>query len=239
MKTKKNIVEFIPFFALLAASVVTLLIYLLAMGERDPVRISEACVIPLIALIIPALNRIFKINIPFSFNVAICVFSLLAVDLASVLNFYAVVPIFDKIMHTVFGIVGGFGITIMLMYGRGDKMKPWCFFIVVMLSVLGLAALWEIYEYTASAILGSDMQRWLPDFDKFGDMTVSDFFKNYNPLWDTIWDIIVAAFGVLIYYGLIFIDKLCGYKVMKSVYVQINDNKKIEENVVESVDILK
>lgn len=227
---KKKIIEFVPFIAMLFASAVTLIIYLVAMQHNDAVKILEACVAPLIPLIIPLLNRILNIRIPFAFNVVLTVFSFTAIDFASVLDFYGTIPHFDKVMHTAFGIVGAFGMFIFLLYGNGSKLKPWCFFLLILLSVLGMAAIWEIYEFIASSIIGSDMQGWLPDLSKFGDMTVKEFFSNYNPLWDTIWDIIVAAFGVFIFYGLVIIDKFCGYKVCKSIYEQVNFRKKKELN---------
>ena len=52
-------------------------------------------------------------------------------------------------------------------------------------------------------------------------MTVKEFFSTYNPLWDTIWDIIVAVIGVMIFFAMILIDKFFGYRISKSVYRQI------------------
>lgn len=220
MKIKK-IKDYLPFLALTVASIITLLVYLFAMNGRDGVKILEVCVIPLIPLIIPAFNKIFKITVPFSFNVAVIVFTFFAVNLASVLDFYGLIPHFDKLIHTAFGIVGAFGVSVVLLYGNGEKLKHWCFFLMVFLSVLGLAALWEIYEYFASMVTGSNMQGWLPDFNSVGNMTVKEFFSTYNPLWDTIWDIIVAAIGVMIFFAMILIDKFFGYRISKSVYRQI------------------
>jgi hypothetical protein len=50
-----------------------------------------------------------------------------------------------------------------------------------------------------------------------------------NPMWDTMWDLIVTLFGGLIFYLFIFVDKLCGYKFCKSVYRDVV-NKKGEES---------
>lgn len=225
---KKKIIEFVPFIAMLFASAVTLIVYLVVMQQSDAVKILEACVALLIPLIIPLLNRILHIRIPFAFNVVLTVFSFAAIDFASVLDFYTLIPHFDKVMHTAFGIVGGFGVFIFLLYGNGSKLKPWCFFLLILLSVLGMAAIWEIYEFIASSIINSNMQGWIPDMNEFGDMTVREFFSDYNPLWDTIWDMIVAAFGVFIFYGLVIVDKLCGYKVCKSIYEQVNFRNKEE-----------
>lgn len=223
MKSRKALLDFIPFFVTAALSLTTLVIYLTALGGRDPVRIVEACAAPLVPLIIPAANKIFKVRLPFALNIAVTAFAVIAVDFASVLDFYSLIPYFDKFLHTSFGVLGAFCVCVFLLYGNAEKMTPWGFFITVFLCVMGLAALWEVYEYTAGAILNSDMQRWFPDMGAVGDMTVEEFFKNYNPLWDTMWDIIVAAFGVIFFFILLIIDKLCGYRVAKKVYAQIKN----------------
>ena len=70
------------------------------------------------------------------------------------------------------------------------------------------------------------MQHWTPDMGAVGDLTVKEFFEDYNPLWDTIWDVIVAMFGVLIYYFIIFMDKVFGYKICRGIYRQVNTGRK-------------
>ena len=223
MKRKKIIIELIPFFAVTAASAVCLAIYLTVLNGSKAQCILQACIAPLIPLVVPIANRLFKFRIPFAFNVAVAVFTVAAIDFASVLDFYHLIPYYDKFLHTTFGVLGGFGMFIVLLHGRGREMKPWCFFLVIFLCVLGLAALWEIFEYVCGVIFtSSDPQNWKPVMDEVGDMTVREFFKNYRPLTDTIWDIIVAAFGVLIFFFGIFIDKLRGYKLSKSIYNSIN-----------------
>lgn len=206
-----------------AASVVCLLVYFFAFHKSYYLDIVKACMVPVSALVIPVVNLIFKIRIPLAFNIAVAVFAFCGLDLASVLGFYGI-TYYDKFLHTVFGIVGSFGVMIVLLYGKGERMKPWCFFLVIMLCVLGLAVFWEIFEYTVHAVTGADMQHWTPDFAVSGEMTVNEFFKDYNPLWDTIWDIIVAIFGVVLFYGIILVDKLCGYKMCRGIYRQVNEH---------------
>lgn len=231
---KQKIIDFIPCFAAIALSVVCLLIYFFAFHKSFYLDIVKACMVPVCALVVPVVNLIFKIRIPFAFNIAVAVFAFCGLDLASVLDFYNLVPYYDKFLHTVFGIVGSFGVMIVLLYGKGEKMRPWCFFLVVMLAVLGLAAFWEIFEYIVHAATGADMQHWTPDLSEVGDMTVNEFFTDYNPLWDTIWDVIVAAFGVILFYFIIFIDKLCQYKMCKGIYRQVHYSARKKEEPEES-----
>lgn len=231
MKRKKILIELIPFFAVTVVSAITLVIYLTVMHRNSAMRIVLACIAPLIALVIPAVNRIFKFRIPFAFNIAVSVFAVLGINFASVLDFYHLIPLYDKFLHTSFGVLGGLGVFIVLLHGNGRAMKPWCFFLTIFLSVLGLAALWEIFEYTCGAIFATaDPQNWKPVMDEVGDMTVREYFKTYRPLRDTIWDIIVAAFGVFIFYFAVFIDKLRGYKLAKIINRQINGEESAKEN---------
>lgn len=219
---KQKIIDFIPCIVVAAASAICLLVYFLAFRKSFYLDVVKGCLVPVVALVIPVVNLIFKIRIPLAFNIAVAAFAFCGLDLASVLNFYGYVPYYDKFLHTAFGIVGSFGVMIVLLYGKGERMKPWCFFLVIMLCVLGLAAFWEIFEYTVYAATGADMQHWMPAMQEVGSMRVEEFFESYNPLWDTIWDMIVAFFGVLLFYGIIFLDKLFGYKICKGIYAQVN-----------------
>lgn len=223
---KKTVIDFIPSMAAAFVSVVCLLVYFFAFHKSNYVDILKACVVPVAALVIPLLNLIFKIRIPYALNIAVAAYAVVALDGASVLSFYEYIPHYDKFLHTAFGIVGSFAIFTLLLYGRGEKMKPWCFFLTIMLCVLGVAAFWEIYEYAGTAIFHYDMQHWMPNMSEVGDMTVSEFFKSYDPLWDTIWDIIVAVFGVLMFYLIVLVDKFCGYKMCKSIYLQVISTRK-------------
>ena len=221
---KKTVIDLIPFFLAVIASAVCLLIYFFVFHKSFYLDIVKACMVPVCALVIPLVNAIFKIRVPFAFNVAVAVFAFCGLDLASVIGLYAF-PYYDKFLHTVFGIVGAFGVMIVLLYGKGERMSPWCFFLVVLLGVLALAAFWEIFEYSVYAVTGADMQRWTPIMSEVGGMSVEEFFQDYNPLWDTIWDMIVAIFGVLMFYLIILIDKLCKYRMCKGIYRQVNAMK--------------
>lgn len=230
MKNKnKRLIDFIPFFVMIGFTIIAICIYLIPMQGRDFLKIFSLFVCLIATLIIPVVNIIFKIRIPFVFNCLFAVFCLASINLGSVLRLYDYIPYYDKFLHTIFGFIGSFGIFVLLIYGKGKDLKPWCFFVLVMLGVVGIAGFWEIIEYVCDIVAGSNMQRWLPDLSQVGDMSVSEFFKNYNPMWDTIWDMIVAIIGVVIFYIFVFIDKLCGYKVCKNIYNQTQVSTKQSE----------
>ena len=219
MKNKK-LIDYIPFFVMIVLSIVTILIYTIAMHGARALNFVKIFIALIAPLIIPFVNYIFKIKVPIVLNVLITFFCFVSLDLGSVLDFYALIPHYDKFLHTTFGFTGALGVFIFLLYGKGRELKPWCFFVVILLCVVGIAGLWEIYEYVENIIAHSNVQRWLPDMEQVGNMTVSEFFKTYDPLWDTIWDIIVAIIGTFAFFASVLIDKFCGYKMCKNIYNQ-------------------
>jgi len=233
MKTNKKIIEFIPFFVMIALSIITICIYLISMNGNDGIKVLKIFIALFAALLIPLINVIFKIKVPIILNILVTFFCYVSLQLGSVLDFYGLIPYYDKFLHTTFGFTGALAVFIFLLYGNGRNLKSWCFFIIIMLCVVGIAGFWEIYEYVENIITNSNVQRWMPNMGEVGDMSVSEFFKTYDPLWDTIWDIIVAAFGVVIFYVFVFIDKLCGYKACKSIYNQVRVSTKQTNKTVE------
>ena len=200
MKTNKKIIEFIPFFVMIALSIITICIYLISMNGNDGIKVLKIFIALFASLLIPLINVIFKIKVPIILNILVTFFCYVSLQLGSVLDFYGLIPYYDKFLHTTFGFTGALAVFIFLLYGNGRNLKSWCFFIIIMLCVVGIAGFWEIYEYVENIITNSNVQRWMPNMGEVGDMSVSEFFKTYDPLWDTIWDIIVAAFGVVIFY---------------------------------------
>lgn len=233
MKTNKKIIEFIPFFVMIALSIITICIYLISMNGNDGIKVLKIFIALFASLLIPLINVIFKIKVPIILNILVTFFCYVSLQLGSVLDFYGLIPYYDKFLHTTFGFTGALAVFIFLLYGNGRNLKSWCFFIIIMLCVVGIAGFWEIYEYVENIITNYNVQRWMPNMGEVGDMSVSEFFKTYDPLWDTIWDIIVAAFGVVIFYVFVFIDKLCGYKACKSIYNQVQVSTKQTNKTVE------
>jgi uncharacterized membrane protein YjdF len=74
------------------------------------------------------------------------------------LRVYYLLPVYDKIMHLVSGILTAFLATLVLNYFKISPAKK-AFSIIFTLSlILGMAGAWEIFEYTVD-LFGGDMQR--------------------------------------------------------------------------------
>lgn len=135
--------------------------------------------------------------------------------------FYAKIVYFDIIMHTLSGfIVTAIGISLINKFNcKGNKIF-WSFFIF--LFSMGIAAVWEITEFTIDRVLGKDMQKdtvikeiaseLLMDnrerlkVNEIKSVVVNgrDFVKEYDGyidigLYDTMEDMIFAMLGTIFY----------------------------------------
>ena len=105
---KQRVIDFIPCMASALVSAVCLLIYFFAFGHGFDLNVIKGIMVPVAAAVVPVVNLIFRIRIPFAFNIAVAAFAVCGLDFASLLNFYHYVPYYDKFLHTAFGIAGAF-----------------------------------------------------------------------------------------------------------------------------------
>lgn len=220
----KKLIKFTPAIFALICSVITLSLYICLYEQHTAMRYVQVCVTPFIPLVIPFLNKFFKLRIPFVFNVAVTIHAIIAINFAAVLGFYDKWLGLDKFIHAYFGFLGGLGVFIFALSFGGRKLKPFGFFLLIFLAVMGLAALWEVWEFSVDCIVAtSNCQRWKVEAGSAeAVMTVEEYFKLHNPLADTLWDMIVTIFGCFAFFASVFIDKLCGYKICKSIWRQLN-----------------
>lgn len=113
------------------------------------------------------------------------------VGLAIWLNVFAYIYFYQRYLY--FGYIVHFVDSILITfmvydyYRRNLKVKKVYLFIFVFLTVVGLASMWEVYEYLFNAIFHMRTQ----------GIFVSGKFFVY-PIDDTMWDIIVACIGSLL-----------------------------------------
>lgn len=106
------------------------------------------------------------------------IFIILAHFFGVILEFYNIYPGFDKLTHTLSGFLSAY-IGFLLI----GKQKSKFINVLVIVSFSALCALsWEIFEFTCNILVGGDAQR------------VAE-----TGVDDTMWDMIVALIGALIY----------------------------------------
>lgn len=135
-----------------------------------------------IILTIPLLyyiDLLFKIKIDEKIKFIYILFVFSAHFLGATVELYNKIECFDKINHTLSGVLTAYFSLILLNILNKYDSKSKLFNVIYMISVtLAVAAIWEIFEYTANIIFGGDAQRVL--------------LTGVN---DTMQDIIVAFLG--------------------------------------------
>lgn len=133
----------------------------------------------ILTILIPyILNKLFKLDINEYLIFVWILFIFMAHYLGVICGLYNKWQYFDKITHTLSGILSS-GVALLVL--EKIKSKNVLFNIVFILSFTWLCAgLWEVFEFTCNILVGGDAQRVV-------ETGVSD----------TMWDMLVAFFGSL------------------------------------------
>ncbi len=154
------------------------------------------CVIflPLFSFFFYIYEKITKREIPILLNGLLCSEIILGVCGGSILNLYSYIPIYDLLLHAYFGFVGSIFLYYILLKTQKELNITLLLFIILM--VLGLAAIWEMCEYTMDTVFSMDTQRVQEALE-----------KGISPVKDTMGDMIITLVGIVIFYLSLYIDK--------------------------------
>lgn len=167
----------------------------------------------LIPFIMPCAQLIFKKDWPILFQIIICIHTFMGLSFSATFNMYMYFKNWDMFLHGLFGVETlAFGYYIMLHYD-GLKLPLYIKIFLLLIFVLGLAAFWEIIEFTYSNISGNDVQHVYDEREK-------------NGVSDTMWDIIIAFITSFVTIVIFLIDKLFNKKLMKLIYKSLNFEEK-------------
>lgn len=186
-------------FVVMAVTLAVMFYYIFAM---DGVKVTNylsllACAALSVAL--PYANRRFKAGLPlWLIAVMLCHFTL-SIDFGTVLGVYDKIFWWDLLSHGLFGFWAA--AFCLYLYKRFSGGAGAFALIVAFLAVMGLAAIWEIYEYLAGALLNEDMQRVQESLN-----------LGKSPLYDTMTDIMIAAAGAAAYYLCLAVKRLIEIK---------------------------
>jgi len=130
------------------------------------------------------IEKIFKIKLPEGCKTIWIIFIFLAHYLGVTAEYYNKWEGFDKVTHTISGVLTAYVAAVILQYNKSKKLV---FNVLFILSFTWLCAgLWEVFEFTCNYLFGGDAQRVAA-----------------TGVSDTMWDMIVAFFGSIafnIYY---------------------------------------
>lgn len=103
------------------------------------------------------IQKIFKVKINDGLTFIWIIFIFMAHYLGVILVWYDSVPGFDKVTHTISGILSGYVATLILKHLKIDNLLFGVLFIISFSFLC--AGLWEIFEFTCNALFGGDAQR--------------------------------------------------------------------------------
>ncbi len=130
---------------------------------------------------IPITVEFFIMKIPKLLEMIYYVFVLAAIGGGSLFDFYTIIPVYDLILHTTFGFVACY-FALFLFVKNKIKMPISIKLTFCFLASMGLAALWEIYEFAGDVLFGLDSQKAIE-----------------TGVVDTMEDMVVNALGALIF----------------------------------------
>lgn len=163
--------------------------------EGDWYEVGIRLTIILTALVPTMVRKILHLKISYTMELVYLLFIIFGHFIGSILGIYNEIPHYDKIMHTLSGVLTSFVALIVLNNINQYKFKNVIFNIVFMIVFsLAVAGIWEIFEFTNDILFQADAQR----------VAISG-------VNDTMLDMIVALFGsilVCIEYGI----EVCTHK---------------------------
>ena len=168
-------------------------------GERmksDYILMILQCTFGALVIFLPQrVENHFEINIPNVIEIIYIIFLFLAIYLGEVRNFYFLFPNWDAVLHFFSaGMLGAVGFMLVNFMTGIEKLNlrlsPGFVSFFAFCFALTSGVVWEIYEFMADGILGTNMQKFIT-FE--GEMLIGR-----EAVRDTMEDLIVDALGSLL-----------------------------------------
>ncbi len=188
----KAFLDYLPSIVTAVIGVATFIVYMTVIDGHEVGRALFVALAPIFPFLVIFLNRKLKLGVPMYLIILLCLHLVLAADAGTALGAYVRFWWWDLLVHGLFGFYCC-GILYHL-YIRIENQKPKAVhFVVLLLLTIAIATIWEIYEFTADLVFHTDMQR------------VGEALSNgVSPVTDTMTDIMIAAFGALLWFALLF-----------------------------------
>ena len=138
-------------------------------GREDYVLMLLQCLLGIAAILVPIrLMRRWDIEIPRVMFLLYIGFLYCAIFLGEVRSFYYIVPHWDTILHACSGVMlGALGFSMIAIFNNTERiplnLSPFFIAAFAFCFALAMGALWEIYEFSADALFGTNMQKFALD----------------------------------------------------------------------------
>lgn len=185
---KKKYLEWLPLLITVCCACVALPVYTVTAPKKDITIYLQLIGTAFIPLILPIFSRMTKKQYPLALNILIALHIVLAVDLGSAMNFYDSIYCWDMILHGYFGFIASIAFYVLLRSWNRETHFRFGFYVMVFLSTMGCAAIWEIFEFVCDTLLHSDAQR-----------VAESSAMGHTPVYDTMMDLIIATAGYAVF----------------------------------------
>lgn len=200
MKVKKFI-QWLPGIVSELIAVLFCIIYAVTDGSKNIVY-PELLVAALLPFVFPVLGIITKKTFPIALSILYAVFIFCASVLGSGVDLYHKLHCWDLIIHGVFGFMCSLTVYVLLIRWNGSALNRVGFMLIICTVTMGVAALWEVWEYSTDLITGADSQ-----------MVAESIALGKSPVADTMEDIMIAMAGSAVFFVALIIDKFSGHKM--------------------------
>ena len=195
---------------LLLQIIITAGLVLSALEQQWMNVVLSACVLTLTAL--PALmERRFNVSIPPEFELLAILFLFASIFLGEVRGYYLRFWWWDAVLHLGSGLLLGLtGFLLVYILNQTDRielhMKPGFVALFAFAFAMAAGGIWEIFEFAMDSFFGLNMQK--------------------SGLQDTMWDLIVDAFGALVFavIGYLYLKRGWGSPIFRSVDRFVENN---------------
>lgn len=194
---EKAIIAYLPAIITVAIGIATLILYACFSPKKTVVTYLMIAGISLLPALLIWLNRKFDLGVPSLLFPLICLHFIWSVDVGTAMGMYKTLPWWDLFVHGYFGVLGCAVIYFMFIKFEGKKPSP-LNYALIFIALVGLAGLWEIFEFTCDLIFHNDVQN-----------VYSAIARGGNPMADTMTDILIAMAGALLFYGCLLVRFLC------------------------------
>lgn len=159
-RVKENKATFI-IFTILRVLIVVIMVRSIFIGNYEGV---FTCILTLLLLLIPSfLKGALRISIPPLFESIIYLFIFSANILGELAHFYAHIPIWDTMLHTLngflFAAVGYSTVELLNRSSKKIKLSPLYLTLVAFCVSMTIGVLWEFFECGMDLFFGTDMQK--------------------------------------------------------------------------------
>lgn len=182
--------------------------------KSDYVLMLLECILGIFALLLPGmLTKKFRLEIPGKIYYLYVIFLYAAIFLGEVRSYYYKIPYWDMILHAFSSVMVGFlGFSLIDILNQDNKkvtLSPFFVAYFAFCFAIQVGVLWEVYEFTADGLFGTDMQ-------KYKLQSSGMDLPGRDALRDTMEDLIVDGIGA-------FFASSIGYISLKYKKGWIND----------------